>query len=138
MPHGGLGDEFTKKTGLDARNPSTWKQQIDFAMDQVRKGGWRPWMVSSAEGIFGKYGVWPIPSANGYVDSLATGASGSASLSSIQNDHRLTTSTSSNEMHVGTINVNAPNATDSKGIASSITDSLFRNTLAATANYGPR
>lgn len=69
-----------------------------------------------------------------YVGSVLSGSA----LSSIQNDHRVTTSSSSNEMNVGTINVNAPNATDSKGIASSITDSLFRQTLAATANYGPR
>lgn len=69
-----------------------------------------------------------------YVGSVLSGSA----LSSIQNDHRVTTSSSSNEMNVGTINVNAPNATDSKGIAGSITDSLFRQTLAATANYGPR
>jgi len=27
----GLGDEFTKATGLDARDPSTWREQIDFS-----------------------------------------------------------------------------------------------------------
>lgn len=39
----GLGDEFTKQTGLDARNPSTWKQQIDFSLDKAKTGGWTPW-----------------------------------------------------------------------------------------------
>jgi hypothetical protein len=39
----GLGDEFTKATGLDARNPSTWKQQVDFALEKAKSGGWGPW-----------------------------------------------------------------------------------------------
>jgi hypothetical protein len=39
----GLGDEFTKQTGLDARNPDTWKQQIDFSLDKAKTGGWTPW-----------------------------------------------------------------------------------------------
>lgn len=40
---GGLGDEFTKATGLDARDPNTVKQQIDFALDKAKSGGWSPW-----------------------------------------------------------------------------------------------
>lgn len=136
MPHGGLGDEFTKKTGLDARNSSTWKQQIDFALDQVRKGGWGPWMGARAEGITGKMGVGPLPDT-GYVDSVMSGARGAA-LSNIQNNHSATTSSTSNAFHIDRIDVNAPQATDSKGIASSITDSLFRSTMAATANSGPQ
>ena len=39
----GLGDEFTKQTGLDARDPKTVKQQIDFALDRAKSGGWSPW-----------------------------------------------------------------------------------------------
>jgi hypothetical protein len=39
----GLGEEFTKRTGLDARDPVTVRQQIDFALDEARKGGWGPW-----------------------------------------------------------------------------------------------
>lgn len=39
----GLGDEFTKQTGLDARNPETWRQQIDFSLDKAKTGGWTPW-----------------------------------------------------------------------------------------------
>lgn len=39
----GLGDTFTKQTGLDARDPSTERQQIQFALDQAAKGGWAPW-----------------------------------------------------------------------------------------------
>lgn len=39
----GMGDDFTKATGLDARDPRTVKQQIDFALDRAKTGGWSPW-----------------------------------------------------------------------------------------------
>lgn len=68
-----------------------------------------------------------------YVSSVLAGSA----LSSIQNDHSVTTSSNSNSMHINQLNVNTQ-ATDSKGIAASITDSLFRSTLAATANSGPQ
>jgi hypothetical protein len=56
-PNPGLGDAFTKATGLDARDPSTWPQQIDFALDHVAKNGWGAWMGAKAEGITGMMGV---------------------------------------------------------------------------------
>jgi len=56
-PNPGLGDAFTKATGLDARDPSTWPQQIDFALDHVTKNGWGAWMGAKAEGITGMMGV---------------------------------------------------------------------------------
>lgn len=40
---GGLGDVFKKKYGLDARDPRTWKQQVEFALDEAARGGWGPW-----------------------------------------------------------------------------------------------
>jgi len=40
---GGLGDVFTRRTGLDARDPSTWRQQVDFSLDEAKRGGWGPW-----------------------------------------------------------------------------------------------
>lgn len=43
MAQSGLGDEFTKKTGLDARDETTWKQQVDFSLDKASTGGWGPW-----------------------------------------------------------------------------------------------
>ncbi len=48
---GGLGDEFTKATGLDARDPATWRQQVDFSLDQAAKGGWGPWHGARKTGI---------------------------------------------------------------------------------------
>jgi hypothetical protein len=43
MAVGGLGDEFTKKTGLDARDPKTWKEQAEFSVDYMKRNGLGPW-----------------------------------------------------------------------------------------------
>lgn len=43
MMQSGLGDAFTKKTGLDARDERTWRQQVDFALDTAAKPGGRGW-----------------------------------------------------------------------------------------------
>lgn len=51
MPHAGLGDAFTQKTGLHASDPSTWKQQVDFALDTAKQDGWRQWMGAANTGI---------------------------------------------------------------------------------------
>lgn len=51
MPHAGLGDDFTASTGLDARDPSTWKQQVDFSLDHAAKNGWGAWMGAKAAGV---------------------------------------------------------------------------------------
>lgn len=40
---GGLGDEFTKATGKHASDPSTEREQIQFALDKAKEGGWGPW-----------------------------------------------------------------------------------------------
>lgn len=47
----GLGDEFLKATGLNARDPSTWKQQVDFALQTVKKTGWTPFHAAKDLGI---------------------------------------------------------------------------------------
>lgn len=57
MPNAGLGDEFTRRTGLDARDPSTWRQQIDFALDWAKTHGWGDWMGAKAAGITGMMGI---------------------------------------------------------------------------------
>ena len=46
------------------------------------------------------------------------------------------TSSNSNAFHVGDVHVNAPNATDSKGIADSIADALQLSLHASLADYG--
>jgi hypothetical protein len=47
----GLGDAFTAATGMSARDPSTWKQQVDFALDQAKTGGWGPFHGAANTGI---------------------------------------------------------------------------------------
>lgn len=57
MPNAGMGDDFTAATGLDARDPSTWRQQVDFALKQAARGGWSPWMGAKAAGITDWQGI---------------------------------------------------------------------------------
>ena len=45
-PKPGMGDAFTAATGLDARDPSTWKQQVDFALDGAASRGWGDWATT--------------------------------------------------------------------------------------------
>lgn len=54
MAVGGLGDSFTKKTGLDAKDPKTWKEQAEFAMEEMKRSGlgaWHGWKGSQWAGI---------------------------------------------------------------------------------------
>ena len=48
---GGLGDSFTKATGLDARDPKTIKEQIDFSLDAAKQTGWGPWHGAARVGV---------------------------------------------------------------------------------------
>lgn len=51
FPNAGLGDEFTKATGLDASDPSTWRQQIEFGLNYAKENGWSSWMGARNAGI---------------------------------------------------------------------------------------
>lgn len=53
----GEGDLFTKKTGLDARNPATWRQQIDFSLDRAKVNGWGAWHGAARVGISEREGL---------------------------------------------------------------------------------
>ena len=59
-----------------------------------------------------------------------------ASLSSMSNTHHVTTSSTSNEMHIGRIDINAGQATDANGIAAGFGPALARHGFAAMANSG--
>jgi len=54
---GGLGNEFVEKTGLDPRDPSTVFAQIDFSLDQAKRGGWGPWYGARAIGLGEREGI---------------------------------------------------------------------------------
>lgn len=47
----GMGNDFMRQTGLDPRDPSTVKPQIDFALNRAAKGGWTPWYGAKNSGI---------------------------------------------------------------------------------------
>ena len=66
------------------------------------------------------------------------GARPAAALNNVSNTTHATTSTSSNEMHIKTVNVNAPQATDAHGIAGGMHNALSKAMGADQANYGPR
>ncbi len=72
----GLGDDFTKATGLDARNPATWKQQVDFSLDNVTQNGWGAFHGAKALGI----GNWDGISQGDKGQSSGQGASAAAPL----------------------------------------------------------
>jgi len=61
---GGLGDAFTKQTGLDARDPATWQAQVNFALDNVKSGGWTPWHGAAAVGVGARDGIGAVPNTN--------------------------------------------------------------------------
>jgi hypothetical protein len=60
-----------------------------------------------------------------------------AALNNIANNTTATTTSSSNELHVGSINVNAPGVTDAHGVARHIDSALAASMFANAANYGP-
>ena len=63
---GGLGNE-AEKAGINVRDPSTWKEQTDFALRKAREGGWGPWNGAKRVGI----GNWQGIDRNG--DAGASG-----------------------------------------------------------------
>lgn len=80
---GGLGDIFTKRTGLDARNPDTWQAQVDFSLDEAKRGGWKPWhgWTGPADaGIRGKYDG-PLMGAKGVAGMTLSGPADMAAMS---------------------------------------------------------
>lgn len=48
---GGLGNKFKQLFGVSASDPSTWKQQVSFALQEAKKSGWSPWYGAARAGI---------------------------------------------------------------------------------------
>jgi hypothetical protein len=148
---GGLGDVFTKQTGLNARDPSTTRQQIDFALDQAAKGGWGPWhgwhgapnagigrrpAPAAAAATLAPPSVWDKVAAQ---PSLATAAQSAATQGDVWNDNRSTAATNSTTNHE--VNINGPTnihtqATDAAGVARDWIGSVMRAHKFASGNYG--
>lgn len=53
----GMGDSFTKATGLDARDPNTVQAQIDYALDQAKNTGWGAWHGAATVGVGPRTGI---------------------------------------------------------------------------------
>ncbi len=119
--NGGKGNEFQKKTGKDPRDPSTFNEQVDFALDEAVKGGWGPW-----------HGWKGLPRAG---LPAPGGAPASASRGQRLGDASGGGGTQTSNVSIGTLNVNTK-ATDAQGIADEIPASLRRSNWAASANYG--
>lgn len=47
----GLGDDFTRATGLDARDPANWRQADLFALDHAAEKGWGAFHAAAKMGI---------------------------------------------------------------------------------------
>ncbi len=75
MANPGLGDEFTAATGLSAQDPSTWRQQVDFALQKAAQGGWSPWMGAKAAGVGPWQGIGHPGSPTAVASALPAGAS---------------------------------------------------------------
>ena len=50
----GLAEQFMKDTGLNPRDPSTWKAQVDWSLNHASHNGWGAWSAAKKLG----YGIW--------------------------------------------------------------------------------
>lgn len=118
---GGLGNKFQKDTGMNPRDPSTWKAQVDFSLDEASKSGWGAW-----------HGWKGLPRAG--LPAPGSGL-GSASRSNQRLGDVNQSRSSETTVNIGKVDV-VTQATDAQGIANEIPGSLKRANWAASANYG--
>ena len=116
---GAVGDQFKKATGLDPTDPANERAMDEFALRWAATHGWGDFHGAKNSGISQWQGI---------------GAQGAAGARNSNN--RTSTNTSSNEVHIGSITVNAPNATDADGVADGIGGAMKRQSLIAPINYG--
>src|SRR5207245_9798660 len=57
----GLGDAFTAETHLRANDPSTWRQQVEWALDRAVRHGWTAWHGAAAVGLGARDGIVASP-----------------------------------------------------------------------------
>ena len=118
----GLGDEFTKQTGLDARDPRNANATVDFALDHAKKHGWGSW-----------YGFKGMPySGIGAPQDLAMGGRAASMMANNQ-----TSNTTNNNQRAQThITVNVTTAaTDAGGLVRDIDQALRNANFGGHANY---
>jgi len=120
---GGLGNKFQKQTGMNPRDPSTWKAQVDFSLDEASKSGWGAW-----------HGWKGLPRAG--LPGPNVGAPAAASAGSRGVGPMSSSETNSSSVTVGQVTIQAPNARNADDIANEIPGALKRANWAASANYG--
>ena len=69
---GGLGNEFKAKFGKSASDPTTWMDQVGFALGKAKEGGWTPWYGAKNTGI----GRWDGIKASGQPQATAQPSGG--------------------------------------------------------------
>lgn len=62
---GSVGDQFTKATGLHAKDPNAWQAGVDFALDTAEKSGWSQWFGAARAGIGDRQGIGGTPLPQG-------------------------------------------------------------------------
>jgi hypothetical protein len=113
----GLGDEFTRQTGLDARDPRTWQAQAQFVAKWVKTHGWgdfHGWRGAPFAGI-----------------GAGTAASFNSNVSNRAGDNN----TTSNSTHIGSITV-IHSEGDARGFAGNLGSAIERQNLASSVNGG--
>jgi len=78
---GGLGNNFLKQTGLDPRDPTTWKKQVDFALGHAKTNGWGSWYGARNSGIGDFQGIGGQPQGASGIDPNIVQAIGDPNVS---------------------------------------------------------
>lgn len=149
----GLGTAFTKKTGLDARDPATEREQIKFALDEAAKGGWTPWHGWRGPSNAGLVGAKPVderaqnPSdlseqlrllGQERLRGLPSGGAGvGAGAARTAPGTTTSQSTSKTDVQIGAINVYPPNG-DADSIGKSLGPAIKRDLFTQQGNDGPQ
>ena len=116
MMQPGLGDIFTKQTGLDAKDPSTWQAQVKFALDWAKTHGWGDWK-----------GWKGAP----WAGIGTVGAAAAARASSVTHN---SANQKTSSVTIGQINITSSKA-DPKEVAMEVPAAVQRLTTAMGANY---
>jgi TP901 family phage tail tape measure protein len=72
----GMGEGFTARTGKHASDISTWREQVDYVLDNLSQTGWTPFHAAEARGIGPRQGVGtgaPRSNAPGVMDRIPLG-----------------------------------------------------------------
>ena len=118
----GLGDEFTKKTGLNARDQTTEREQIKFALDYAREHGW---------GAFHGFSGLPMEGLQ-----IVSGAQEAARSSVAHVDNSRSSSSSTDVTINGPININGVNTNSAPAVAAGFGDAVRNRAFGNNAQSG--